>query len=169
MKNVIKKINGLFENSEVTITEKNDIVFISTNDRSKRITINNEMSDIDIILSVIDVVKEFKLLSDIELVKKTTECTKEQAEYLVREISKFPKIYNLFLSKLDDIYLYNCDSIEITGVYNYGGDILNVVAKSLNKNESFYIDDKYYPYYNYHQYSLSLLLNDMTYTMTISP
>lgn len=167
MKNVIEKINGLLENNEVTITEENNIVSITTNDRSTDITIDNEMSSMDIIFCVIDAVKELKLLSDIELVEKTTECTKEQAKYLVSEISKYPKMYNLFLNKLDDICLYDCDSIKVKRVYDYSGDNLIVTAKRLNKNESFYIGDKYYPHYDIYQYGLSLLLNDMTYTKTI--
>ena len=64
-----------------------------------------------------------------KLIQKKTQCTKEQAKYLARELKSLPKVLDNFVNHLDEINLYDCKSVKVVRVLGYLDDSVNIDAR----------------------------------------
>ena len=106
-----------------------------------------------------EVLNMFEMLKMMKTIKQKTECTKEQAKYLAKELYKLPKLKNFVMQHLDDVNLYNCDKVKLVRLLGYRDDAVNIIG--LRRDNSFKTVDVY----NNHNYCFDVKHNYTGYSV----
>jgi hypothetical protein len=73
-------------------------------------------------------------MSLVELVEKNTECTNDQAQYLVDQFNHLPKLYDCFVKNVTDgsINLYNCELVTVERGNGYMNNFATILATRIS-------------------------------------
>lgn len=95
-----------------------------------------------------------------DIIRRETGCTDEQAKYLAEEIEKLPKVKAIIMSRINEVNLFDCETVEIIRLYGYMDHSVKIAGNRLDKENSFTCCGKEFKSYKKHLWTFDSLFPD---------